>query len=231
MDWGNGRGNNVSDRDRLELDDRGRTRQDNTGRQQNHSGVHNYSRGSGKSGSGKLKLALFILMVGGILYIFNMSGKLDLKSFLRTFNSTPEENMAAMTRGIEHLDRANKRDGDPEDPVYDKNNIYSDKDILKMVDKEYIVYVYTRNIEVDKKFNSWVKNNQDDIPVYKLDINSVEYNGEIRKYIDGDKPMLLIFNEVTREEKVLDSVVKDPSLLKNVKLHIQKLIDDKEKRG
>lgn len=139
--------------------------------------------------------------------------------------------MAAMTRGIEHLDRANKRDGDPEDPVYDKNNIYSDKDILKMVDKEYIVYVYTRNIEVDKKFNSWVKNNQDDIPVYKLDINSVEYNGEIRKYIDGDKPMLLIFNEVTREEKVLDSVVKDPSLLKNVKLHIQKLIDDKEKRG
>jgi len=233
--WGSNGGYNnsqdrISDRDRLERDEKGNLRgqRGRDGNRDHFGNGRGYGRndyGGNRGGGGKK--GIFALCILVVLIIFGISGTGGFGKFMRTFNSTPEENMNSMFTSVKKLEADNKRDGRPYD-IYDHNNLYGDKGIKLIVDKEYAVYVYTEDEEANEPFNTWVKENENTIPIYRLDMEDIEFSQEVASYREDGKPMVLVYNEVERGHKELDGVIKDPELLDEIVPHIQEIINEKE---
>lgn len=216
----------VSERDRLEIGADGRTRGE-TNQAQTHSPTAS-PHGSGVRKSSNWKIWLGGGAFLGLVVLGSLGGGGGFSDILRTFNSTPEENMGSMLTAVKQVEHENKKVGETKDPVYDKQNIFSDEFIDKQVDKEYAVYVYTGEKEIDKPFNKWVLSAEKQIPVYRVNINEVKQNVIAMDYVEADVPMVLLYNEVEKGKKELDGVVKDKDLLKNIVPHIETL---QEKKG
>lgn len=227
----------VSERDRLEIDSNGRTRSENANEQNNGAngggsgrrfgGFGGGSRGSGGSGRpGKWKWLLGIGALGGLIFLGSL-GNGGFSNIWRTFNSTPEENLGSMLTSVKQVEHENKMVGKEKNQVYDVNNIFSDEYIDKQVDKEYAVYVYTGNEKYDKPFDDWVRKNEKEIPIYRVNAEGMKTNVVALDYVEADKPMVMVYNEVNKGKKELDAVIKDKDLLKNIVPHIQKLQEAK----
>lgn len=183
-------------------------------------------RGEGIGGKGKA-LVVFVL-VGFLLYMFMADGGISLNKVKRTFNSTPEENLETLVISMKDMEKINKNGGNTLSDIYDKNNLYQDDSAYRLVDKEYIIYVYTGNQDTDAKFNKWVVNNQGKYPVYKLDRASVISQMDMIEYTrDTKTPMLFIFNEVDRGYKVIEEVITSPKDLTKVEGIMNRLVTDK----
>lgn len=223
----------ISERERLERDADGNFRGElkNTPNDRN-GGFNGSNRGSGGNGGGNGKKIIFSLAILVILVIFGLSGDggFGFGNLVRTFNSTPEENLNAMFTSIKKAEADNERNGRPYD-IYDYNNLYGDEAVQKLVDKEYVVYVYSNNEEKNQPFNEWVEENQNDVPVYRLSSEDVFSNHEVIEYLEDDTPMLLVYNEVEREKKELEGVIKDPELLGEVLPYINNIIAEKTGRN
>lgn len=218
----------VSERDRLEIGADGRTREE-TNQSQNHN--HNPRRpvpSSSPKRPSNWKYWLGGGAVVGLIIIGSLGGGGGFSDIFRTFNSTPEENMGSMLTAVKQVEHENKKVGEEKDPVYDKQNIFSDEYIDKQVDKEYAVYVYTGEESTDKPFNKWVLEAEKIIPVYRVKLENVKTNVIAMDYLEAEKPMVIIYNEVDKGKKELDAVIKDKDLLKNIVPHIEKL---QEKKG
>lgn len=216
----------VSERDRLEIGADGRTRAE-TNQAQAHS-PNTTSRGSSIRKPSNWKIWLGGGAFIGLVVLGSLGGGGGFSDIFRTFNSTPEENMGSMLTAVKQVEHENKKVGETKDPVYDKQNIFSDEFIDKQVDKEYAVYVYTGQKEIDKPFNKWVLSAEKQIPVYRVNISEVKQNVIAMDYVEADVPMVLLYNEVEKGKKELDGVIKDKDLLKNIVPHIEKL---QEKKG
>lgn len=216
----------VSERDRLEIGADGRTRAETN--QTHAQNPNTTSHGSSIRKPSNWKIWLGGGAFVGLVVLGSLGGGGGFSDIFRTFNSTPEENMGSMLTAVKQVEHENKKVGETKDPVYDKQNIFSDEFIDKQVDKEYAVYVYTGQKEIDKPFNTWVLSAEKQIPVYRVNISEVKQNVIAMDYVEADVPMVLLYNEVEKGKKELDGVVKDKDLLKNIVPHIEKL---QEKKG
>ena len=222
----------VSERDRLEIDSNGRTRNENANQQDMQSGRGGSGRrfggGSGGAGRpGKWKWRLGVGSVVGLIILGSVGSGGGVSDIWRTFNSTPEENLGSMLTSVKQVEHENKMVGKEKNAVYDVNNIFSDEYIDKQVDKEYAVYVYTGNEKYDKPFDDWVKKTEKEIPIYRVNAEGMKTNVVAMDYVEADKPMVMVYNEVEKGKKGLDAVIKDKDLLKNIVPHIQKIQEGK----
>lgn len=216
----------VSERDRLEIGADGRTRGETN---QNHNqNSRTYTPSSSPRRPSNWKYWLGGGAVAGLIIIGSLGGGGGFSDIFRTFNSTPEENMGSMLTAVKQVEHENKKVGEEKDPVYDKQNIFSDEYIDKQVDKEYAVYVYTGEESIDKSFNQWVLEAEKTIPVYRVKLENVKTNVIAMDYVEAEKPMVMVYNEVDKGKKELDAVIKDKDLLKNIVPHIEKI---QEKKG
>lgn len=225
----------VSARDRLERDEQGtlrgrkeRDREQGFNNRQSPRG--RFSGGNGGGGDNGWKKFIFSMAILVILVIIGMGSTGGFKNLLRTFNATPTEHLNNYFTSAKKLENDNKRDG-AEYTIYDKNNLFDDTGITQKIDKEYLVYIYTKDEKKDKPFNSWIEKNEFEIPIYRLDIRNIETNTELLKYAKENKPMMLLYNEIERGKKELDGVIKDPDLLKEIIPRVDKIIEEKTGEG
>lgn len=216
----------ISVRDNLERDKQGKTRVEkkNEDRTRHQKGINKEK--------GKLKKYVFgfLLVIGLVMWGFSQEeGK--MANFFRTWNSSPTENLTTLFNSMEQVDRVNKENVAAGEyklrTLYDINRIYSDKYVTQMVDKEYVVYVYTEDKEKDNVFNEWVRENDHKVTIFRLNPIDIKTNHEIKSYLEPNTPMLLIYNEIERDVKVLDGVIKDTDLLEEVVPYIEELIEAK----
>lgn len=219
----------VSDRDRLERDENGTRRQD-----QNRGGGRGGNGGGGKKGLAKRVLILAVCGIVGIwiLGTFNLS---DFQSLFRTWNSTNTQGVVQIFNAVEGLEEENRKIGEELDEgenrgLHDRDRIYNDVYMTEMIPKEYLVYVFTGDAEIDKDFDEWVANNEKNIQIFRIDRKDLDTNKEVLSYTDvnGKKePLVLVYNEVERGKKVLEGVIKDAKLLDETKEYINNLIEEK----
>lgn len=182
--------------------------------------------GTGR-GKGKWKGLLILALVGFVIYML-LDGGVGITKVRWTFNSTPDENLESLFKGIKDVEKVNKKQGQSYDDVYDKNNIYEDKSAFKMVDKEYIIYVYTGDKGVDKDFNDWVKMNQGLYPVYKLNRSNLSTQEAMIEYTTAErKPLIYIMKEVDKGYKVIEAVVSDAEGLKGIARVMDDIIEER----
>lgn len=212
----------VSDRDRLERDEQGRTRSEG--------GMGNGGRRPPKKQrSGNFVRNIFILIVIAviILMIAGLGKKPDMNNLFRTWSSTNEQGLAEMFNSVQELEDINKDLGE-ERGLHDRDRLYHDSYLEEMVAKEYLVYVFTGDEKKDKEFDKWVEENEETVQIFRIDIDDVSTNTEVMSYIvDEVEPMVLVYNEIDRGEKELEGVIKDPLLLDETKDYIDNLIDEK----
>lgn len=164
--------------------------------------------GDGGNGGGKKKVLLVIVLIGFIIFMLVSSGGIQVMTVKDIFSGSPNENLESMFTGIKDVERMNKRPNQPIDKIYDKNNIYEDRVAYMQTDKEYIVYVYTGDKEMDVEFNKWVDDNQNKYKVYKLNRSEMYTQEEMLMYASEEpSPLMYIFKEVDKGEKVIHDVI------------------------
>lgn len=178
-------------RERLEIDDRGKSGEERgsneRGRGVGLNGRGNNGRGSrfrGGRGSNTVKgkgkgLILFLIVILGLivlLYINSEKGFVNLKDIV---NVSQEEGVTHLINSTKKLNReAQINSGYAEElpEVYETNNIFDGYGALTLGDKVYLVYVYTLDSEKDELFNLFIESYGKDIPVYPVDINELNYD-------------------------------------------------------
>ena len=215
----------VSDRDRLERDEQGRKRYETT------SGTGGQGKPPKKDRKKLVKnvfivslIGVVILMVGGLVRAPSAE---SIGNLFRTWNSTNEQGLAQIFNSVQELEDINKNLG-MERGLHERDRLYHDSYIIEMVDKEYLVYVFTGDDEKDIKFDLWVEENEEKVQIFRIHIEDVTTNVEILSYIEEDtEPMMLVYNEVERGKKELEGVIKDPLLLDEARDYVTGLIDEK----
>lgn len=220
----------VSERDRLELDENGQTRGEKAKKEAGKPIAGGSAKGKFKETISKPKVIVGLVAAGALIYFASL-GNGGFVNMLRTFNSTPSENIGSMVTAIQKVDRDNKTVGQEQDPLYDVNNLFTDIYIQQQVDKEYAVFVYTGDEALDQPFREWVLSNEKDIPIYRVNVSEVKNNYEAMDYIEADTPMVFLYNEVERDKKELDAVIKDKDLLKNIVPHILEIQEKKKQKA
>lgn len=214
----------ISDRDRLERNEQGIPRGE-----QKSLGDKNKGNNSGL----KKKILIVSLVLIVILMYMGLRGTSNVKweNIIRTWNMTNEQGIAAIFNSIQEIENINENLG-IERGFYERNRLYHDAYLLELFDKEYLVYVFTGDMEKDKEFDAWVRDNDLRVQIFKIHIDDITTNLEVMSYIDADKkePMMLVYNEIERGKKNLEGVIKDPALLDEARDYINKLIDEKLQR-
>lgn len=212
------------------LDEFGRERNKSEPRnsyQGSSGGGFRFGNGSGGNGSGgngswfKFGIAVILIV---ILLIAVFTGKGANES--RRIIGTPQENLNAMHNAIVEVETVNKKEG-KFDEVEDKNKVYSEKVLLFMPEKEYLIYVFTGDKKIDEKFNDFVKNNQKDIKIYKIKYSEIKENEDVKMLIEKKfKPYLIGVKDMGNASKSIDAVIGDEKQLKNVPQYFKDLISE-----
>lgn len=195
----------VSVRDKYERDEKGNSRGKTSGRKEKMKG------GGGGDKKGIFKAIIVIAIIAFAIFVFLDSGGINL----RTWDRTLSEDYANFQNSVNKFEDGRKNDFNVDD-FYDKNRVYDDALLKRQAEKEYIVYVYTKNIEVDKPFNEWVKENEGEVPIYKISISDISINKEIRDYVEDGTPMFIVYNEVDKGVKSLEGIIKDTELFDEI---------------
>lgn len=209
----------VSVRDKYERDEKGESKGKTDEKEE--------KKGRGKKGGGGdkggiVKVVISVALVGFGIFVFMETGGISLSSWDRTTS----EDYAQFKNSVEKTDRSRKNDYKLDD-FYDKNRIYSDTLIKQQVDKEYVVYVYTKNREIDQPYNDWVLDNEKEIPIYKVSISDINTNKELRDYVEDGTPMVVVYNEIDRGVKSLEGVIKEVDLLGEVIPKVEEFREEK----
>lgn len=189
-----------------ELDEFGQPRQPRGQQDGNRQGRQNGSNGG--LGGSVTPTRVFIggLLVIALLLYLHFTG--NMNDVYDTFSSTPQENLDAMFNGIRDTEKVNHQEGEW-DAIYDENNLYTDSQVFNQVEKQYVVYVYSGDATLDLPFNIWVENNQQNIPIYKLDTWGI-MDEELNSAIGTSDPSFVIIYEQEKGYKVIDSIVYNP---------------------
>lgn len=161
---------------------------------------------------GKGKAILIFLLIGFLCYVFFLDGKskISFTGIKDTFVSTPDENIAKLITGIKDVDKINKQEGKLD--FYDINNIYTEDVAFKQVEKNYFLYVYTGDEEVDKSYNGWVSANTEELPIYKLDVAELEVETTLLESMDG-KPTIFLIGDVGGVKDIKTYTVDETELM------------------
>lgn len=173
-------------RERLEIDDRGKSGEERVGSNERGrvrgntvgGGRYRGRRGNNNSGKGK-GLILFLIVVLSIIVLLYINSEKGFINFKDMVNVSQEEGVTHLINSTKKLNRdAQINSGYTEElpEVYETNNIFDGYGALTLGDKVYIVYVYTLDSEKDELFNLFIESYGKDIPVYPVDINEVNYD-------------------------------------------------------
>lgn len=195
-------------------------------------------------------IIIIAIIVGIVIYLPMAYSSGSLAGPFRSLFASPEENRDNFFGAILDMDKTvNDLDADPveleETSIYDKNNLHMESFLKTQVDPEYMVYIYTGDYELDAPFNEWItdyetkdtetEDSSNDpkkegyekgkYKIYRLNTSELLENFEVLDYSDGT-PMILIYNTPVKGEKMLDSVVKDASLLDTVPPYMDKMVEE-----
>lgn len=217
----------VSVRDKYERDEEGKLKGDKNDKKQKKDKKKWFRRKKDKEdssgGGGGSNIILFLILI--VVAIFLVKN-VDMFN-PRNWNSTIFENFALVENSLEKTSHKHQS-GEYEDDFYDENRIYNDKLARDQIDKEYVVYVYTSKEDENEPYDEWVKENDDDVLIYKLHEGDIKRDKELIEYNEDGEPMFVLFNEVDRGEKEIDGVIKDPDLFDKIPDRINEIIQEKE---
>lgn len=166
-------------------------------------------------------IGLISFTTGGLLGFWDMK------------DSTSEEHLGNFMQSLRNFNKESMRVRKNElygtdikaDKVYDVNNIFDDEYIDKKQEKTYVVFAYTGDKEKDKDFAKWVLENESKYKIYRVLQSEIKTNVEARSYIYNatEKPLIYVYNEPVKNGKILDSVIDDSELLKELPKHLEEL--------
>lgn len=209
-------------------------------------------RGTGPKERGLFMSILIIaVIVGLVIYLPKAYTSGSLSSPLRSIFASPEQNKDNFFGAILDMDKTvNDLDEDPavleETIIYDKNNLHMESFLRTQVEPEYMVYIYTGNYELDEPYNEWITNYETKdsntksetedssdskkyetgkYKIYRLSMGDLAEDFEVLDYIEDGEPMILIYNTPVKGTKLLDSVVKDPTLLDSIPDYMDKMVE------
>lgn len=247
--------NNYSERDRLEIDSDGKKRgkqlEDKRKEQYdkyqngNKRGMFNRGRGNFNGGSGSWwKILLTLAVVGGLIYIpiAYKNGTLpqplrslvggDAQSNANTFLNDVQifkndSDKMYKNKWSDNYDEATETD------FYDTNPLYSADYIGTQIDKEYMIFVYTGNDELDAPFKEWIENYEKEgtYKIYRIKMDIAIDNYYVEEAVTDDnyniteEPLLMIFYSPEKQKTVLDSIVKDSTQLDKIPDYLKGLVD------
>lgn len=248
MDFGDFNNFNAktNSRDKLEITDTGNSRAEEKEKKEKERQIQRFGnggrnhRGSYNDGNGFKIITKIIFWLFLLFVVFLLNLKYDWvtleKMPLKLSQEEGVGNMLDTVKDIkEQKDIAAGVDKElPE--VYKKNNIHDGVNAFKKADDEYLIYVYSGVPELDKELNRFVKTYENDVKIYKLDMNKsvVEFSFKDTKYLNNfyQKPYFVLIDRLESNSQVeegyyfednLGSIIEDVNKLKQR----QKLLDGK----
>lgn len=218
-------GDRVTDRDRLERDESGRT----LGEVKREGRESKGKKEKTKRGTTKRNIFLIVVLAITVLMVMGLRGTTDMRELFREWSMTNEQGLAEVFNSVQELEDMNRRFGEHRGEL-DRGRLYHDAYITEQVAKEYLVYVYTGDEEKDRKFTEWFKTHRGEVPIYPIHIDAITTNKEVKSYIKSREPMVLIYNELERGKKDLEGVIKDAQLLDESIQYIQRIKEIKSYR-
>ena len=173
-------------------------------------------RGRGQASEGSwFSLVIVAVIVGGLIWLVWASMNGQLRGVLRSFNSTPDSNVTAFKNAIIDLEyqQKNRPNDNPAYGVYEDKRIHSSDFVEEQVYPEYLVYVFTEDIEKDRPFTEFVldwEQYSDRPPVYRLAMYDIQEHHQIQQAIPYGQPGLVIYRGLTDGSSVFDSAIIDP---------------------
>lgn len=204
--------------------------------------------GSGGGGSSFLAILVALAIIGGLIYIPISAKNGTLPKPLRSFlNMDAQANADKFLNDVQKFkketDKKFEHMGDPdyEEKVkphfYDVNPLFNGDYITNQVDMEYFVFVYTGDKELDQPFIDWIETYEAENPknaykIYRISLDLALDNPEIESALTNEDysldlvPLLTIHHTPVKNQKTLDSVIKDSKHLEKVIPYMDKLMEE-----
>lgn len=207
---------NYSERDRLEIDDKGKKLGDkkqqkreqqmndfNSNPRRGFGGGRGSGFGGGNRGGGSFLWGLIILLiVGGLIYVPIAAKNGTLPKPLRSLlNNDAQSNADNFMNDVQKFkkdsdkkfnSRGENYEEDSKPTFYDTNPLYDQKLIGEQSDLEYMVIVYTGDNELDKPFIDWVQTYEKETPkkdrfkIYRINMELAVDNYYVQDAISDD---------------------------------------------